>query len=302
MKRALLFPGQGSETPRMGLDLAARSAAARALLEQAGAQTGVDLWKLLERGGRALDRTEVMQPAIIAVCLGVLAELRAMGVETHFAAGHSLGEVAAWCGAGGIDAETAVDLAVTRGRLMAEAARARPGGMVALRDMTEQQVAAAIEVGRARGFVELGAHNAPTDWVLTGDHEALRAVAAAYPTMQVRVMGPWHCSAMAAAREAFAERLETVAWSAGHAAFVSSVSGCVAKPEEIPGLQADQLTRPLRWAEAMRTLVDSGVTEMIVVGPAKLLHALARMNAGPDVTIHCAADADDLRCLKETLR
>src|SRR4029077_5815445 len=86
---------------------------------------------IIATGEPRLGRTEIAQPALIAVCLGIAEELEARGERPDLVAGHSLGELAAAAVAGCVPAATAIDLAVERGLAMAEAARAHPGAMAA---------------------------------------------------------------------------------------------------------------------------------------------------------------------------
>ncbi|MBI2375544.1 MAG: ACP S-malonyltransferase [Deltaproteobacteria bacterium] len=296
----MFFAGQGSEVPRMGLELAASFPRARGLLELASEGTKVDLFRLLARGGRDLDRTEVLQPAMVAVCLGAWLAAEEVGARPSFVVGHSLGELSAWSAGGFIAPEVAVELAIERGELMARAARARPGGMIALKAASASTVEAALDVGRAHGWLDIGAHNGPTQWVLSGAFEALDAVARSFETSPVPTTGPWHSSGMASAREPFLRALSQVHSTDGSASLISSSSGSLATAAELPELLADQLTRPVRWADAMKTLLGQGVERFVIAGPSKVMRALIRSNVPADCRIESIEDPRDVRRLEGT--
>src|SRR5207244_3526626 len=115
MKLAFLFGGQGTELPRMGLDIAERVPAASALLDTASEVTGVDAREVLALAGPELRRTSVIQPLLVAVGLGAHAALAEAGIAPAIVAGHSLGELTAWAAAGALGAREAIALAAARG-------------------------------------------------------------------------------------------------------------------------------------------------------------------------------------------
>ncbi len=272
----------------MGLDLARRYEPAADLLRQAGDAAGVDLLRLLARGGRDLQRTDVLQPALTAVSLGAYLWLRTEGVSPALVAGHSLGEVAAWAATGAIGPADAVDLAATRGRLMAREARRNPGGMLALPDPDTGGVERALSLGRRHGTVDLAAHNAPNEWVLAGDPAALRAVAARTQARLLPVSGAWHGRAMAGALDDLRRAVDALPVGEAAASMVCNATGAVEPPAKIPRLLAGQLTAPVQWARTMETLKREGVTDLVTVGPGKVLRGLVRKNLGTSVGVHTA--------------
>ena len=111
---AVAFAGHGAERPRMGEDLVDPSMELLALAAAAG---GFDAAKLLRRGGPRLHHSAVVQPLLTAVNLTILDQLRARGLSWQLCLGHSLGELAAWSAAGGLEARSAVELAAAREHL-----------------------------------------------------------------------------------------------------------------------------------------------------------------------------------------
>jgi [acyl-carrier-protein] S-malonyltransferase len=294
-----LFPGQGAEEPRMGVALAEAFPPARALLALAGEEAGVEPLPLLARGGAALARTEVLQPLLVAVALGAWKAAAAAGVSTPLVAGHSLGELAAWCAAGGIGAEDAVRLAARRGRLMADAAARSAGGMVAYAD--EAAAEAALAAGRPHGAIGLAARNAPDEWVVSGPEAALAAALRAVPGgRRLRVAGAWHSLAMAGAVDPFREAARAAATGRSDATFLSGVTGAPAGAVHVPELLADALVAPVRFAELLAGAAARGVTDAVVLGPSKVMRGLVRRALGA-VRIHLVCDAADAARVAEAL-
>jgi len=295
---AFLFPGQGAEAPLMGGPALLRSERVRGWLAAASTIVGVDVAEAIERGIPELRRTEVAQPALTAVCLGLYAALAERGVRPDVVAGHSLGEVAAFAAAGACSLEAAVTLAAKRGRLMAEAAATTPGGMLALKVATEHDVRAALAVGGGVGRIELAAENGPDEWVLTGDKPALMAVAACFPAVLLPVAGPWHSRAMAGAEARFRRTLARLRLRPPRCALVvNRDGGLVSADADLVDLLAGQLTRPIGWVRAMATLTALGTRTWVIVGPGRTLRGLVRKNAGPAARVVIVQDEGDLEAL-----
>jgi [acyl-carrier-protein] S-malonyltransferase len=274
VKWALVFPGQGAEEAGMGVALAAMDARARRLLALASDATKIDVVRALDRGGRALTRTDVLQPVLVAVSLGAAHALADRGHVPDVVLGHSLGELAAACFALDVDDETAIALAAERGRLMAEAADAHPGGMVALssRDPAPE------------GLV-LAAHNADDEHVFSGDLDAVERVARTRSdATRLRVSGAWHSLAMAPVveplRVSFARALTG---RASRVPLLSAVDARVMAPSEIPLALARGIVGPVQWATTLRALSPLGIERIVLAPPGRLSRALVRRVLGATV-------------------
>src|SRR5215204_3511522 len=133
-KIGLLFPGQGSQSPGMGKDLADRFPVAREVFEEADDALGFSLSGLCFEGPAAdLQLTENTQPAILAVSVAAFRALQEAGVDAPaFIAGHSLGEYSALVAAGALSLPDAVRTVRARGRYMQEAVPVGTGAMAAV--------------------------------------------------------------------------------------------------------------------------------------------------------------------------
>lgn len=294
-KIAFLFPGQEPVMADAGLEVADRSQSARSLLERVTEKTDVDIIHLLSRGGPTLERPNIMQPTLVAVSLGALHELAEAGVVPDVVAGLSLGEISAWCAAGCIGSDDAVDVAALRGKVMGEVAKRHPGRLLAIRVSNESDVDNALCIGRQEGVVTVASRNAPDQIVISGDEAALRLVARQLPSTWLAMQGPWHSPLMEEAVEPIHQALEAIPRTEAQAEIVCNRTGSiVGLDEDFPKILAEQLTRPVLWAESLQTLSTMGVTDYVTVGPGKVMRSLLRKNMGFDLQIHRTDDCIDI--------
>jgi [acyl-carrier-protein] S-malonyltransferase len=280
---ALLFPGQGIDLSATLAAWDGHSAYVSELLDHAASAAGVLRSGLTARECPALDRTEVLQPVITALSLGIARELTARGADPAVVVGHSLGEVAALAMAGVFTPGGAVALSAIRGRAMAREAARKRGGMGACH-AAASDVKCAIRAAGADG-VAIAAYNAPAQTAVSGEESQLRRLARAITLTRLPVAGAWHSAAMADAvdevRRAAERRLvgpPTRVWVANrHGLPVDSES-------EVPRLLAEQLVHPVQWIRSMQTLRELGVSEVIALA-AKPLRALAQECLGAAVRV-----------------
>ncbi len=257
---ALLFPGQGSQTPEMR-DLVARTPE---LLDRCLELVGEDPFARVE------ESTRFAQPAIFSASMASFARL---DVRPHAAAGHSLGELAALAAAGVLDHDDALRLVVIRGSLMAEADDS--GSMLAL---VGGEPADAEAVAAAAG-VTVANDNAPGQVVLSGERGALeRAEEAARErglrALPLDVAGAFHSPAMQSAVEPFRAALDEVEL---HEPRFTVFSCASAEPfSDVREELAQALVRPVRWRETVLALRAAGAESFVDVGPGKVLARLMK--------------------------
>lgn len=262
---ALLFPGQGSQEPGM------RDAVAAArpdLLDLACELVGGDPFERVDEG------TRFAQPAIYCAALAGFERLGQP--EAGWAAGHSLGELAALAAAGALDHRDGLRLAVERGALMQTAAERDGGGMVAL--LGERETA--LELIEAHGLT-LANDNAPEQLVASGPSGALQecrkaARAAGLRAIRLPVAGAFHSPAVEPAVAAFREALAGVRFREPRMPVVSCSS---AREFSSPRAElADALVRPVHWRQTLRALHERGVRRFVEAGPGDVLAKLVERN------------------------
>ncbi len=288
MRIAFLFPGQGARNVLANLTFARATPRGEALVARAVHAAGTSLESITAQAGRALERTEVLQPVLTAIALALHARLISAGLTPSLVLGHSLGELAAWTAAGVLSDEEAIDLAALRGALMAREAERNPGGLLALPSLAQAHRALAFVTG-----LELAAVNSPDEVVVSGTTEALRAVSGAMPAHRVPVSGPWHSRVMTAAVEPFRAALSALPSRPRRVPLVQNVDGALATGDSPLGL-ADQLTRPVQFIAALDTARAHGVDTFVTVGPGQVLRGLVRRNLGAAVQVLTTEDEADL--------
>jgi [acyl-carrier-protein] S-malonyltransferase len=288
MTLALLFPGQGSQFVGMGRALFERSAAARAVFEEADAALGFSVSRLCFEGPEEeLQRTANTQPAILTHSVAAYRDLQARFPERleggGFAAGHSLGEYSANVAAGSLSFGDAVLLVRQRGLFMQEAVPPGAGAMAAIVGLTPEEVAAACREAAQGEVVTPANFNSPEQTVIAGTAAAVARACAACTARGARraiplaVSAPFHCALMAPARERLRPLLQEARFADAAVPVVTNVD---ARPETRGSALRDALARqvdaPVRWVESVRALAAQGVDRGFEIGPGVVLAGLVR--------------------------
>lgn len=282
---AFIFPGQGSQHPGMGKDLADYFPAARQVFEEADAALGFQLSKLCFEGpAEQLQMTENTQPAILTTSIAALRALEGEGFpKPDFVAGHSLGEYSALVSAGSLSLTDAVRTVRARGRYMQEAVPVGVGAMAAILGADLDLVRTAC-VEAAQGQVCSAANiNTPNQVVIAGDTAAIdRAIEilkerGAKRVMKLNVSAPFHCALMQPAQDRLAVDLQGIGFENLATAVVTNVDAkAVTLGAEARDSLVRQVSQPVRWLESVEFLISQGVQSLIEIGPGKVLSGLVR--------------------------
>jgi [acyl-carrier-protein] S-malonyltransferase len=283
-KIAFLFPGQGSQYPGMGRELAKAFPCARRVFEEADRAVGFSLSKLCFEGpAEELQLTANTQPAILAVSVAAAEVLRENGVQPDYVAGHSLGEYSALVAAGALRVGDAVRVVRQRGQYMQEAVPVGQGAMAALLGLDAALLEEICQEAAQGEVVSPANLNSPGQAVLAGHAGAVaRAVELAKArgakrAVMLNVSAPFHCALMKPAQDRLAEDLEGVEIAEARIPLVNNVDArLVSSPAEIRVGLKRQVTAPVRWEQSMRVLRAEGVELFVEVGPGKVLSGLLR--------------------------
>lgn len=261
---ALLFPGQGSQGHAMR-EIAREHCPE--LIAQAAAELGVDPFERMDEG------TAYLQPALYC---GVLAHWLAAGTPlADFAAGHSLGELAALTAAGYLSPSEGMRLVLARGAAMQSAAEAgEPGGMLAVVGPRKR----ALDLGERHGLT-LAADNEPAQVVFSGPVSCLQtareeARACGVKAVRLRVPAALHSSAMGPAVAPFRRALETATFGVPRTTVIANVT---AKPFRNPIAELTlAMVSCVRWRESVLALRVAGVTSYREMSASGILRGLVR--------------------------
>lgn len=283
---AFLFPGQGSQYTGMGADFCAEFAAARQTFEEAGDALGIDLAKLCFEGEAAdLALTANAQPAILATSVAALrVVLEETDIRPDLVAGHSLGEFTALVASGCLGFGDAVRTVRKRGEFMQEAVPPGVGKMAAVLGLTSGEVSGlCAEVAGGGSVVSPANFNSPTQTVISGEAGAVEAASelarekGARRVVELEVSAPFHCSLMEPAAARLRDVLSELDF---HPIKYPVVTNTGAEANSDPAMVADilveQVVSPVRWAESLEFLGESGVSEFLEIGPSKVLSGLVK--------------------------
>jgi [acyl-carrier-protein] S-malonyltransferase len=283
-KVAFLFPGQASQYPGMGKELADRYPVARAVFEEADKALGFAISKICFEGTEdELRLTANTQPAILTVSVAAYRVLADKGIMPDFVAGHSLGEYSALVAVGALKFADAVRLVHKRGTYMQEAVPVGVGGMAAIMGLSPAVVQDVCKRAAENEVCAPANLNSPEQTVISGHASAVkRAVeiasqSGAKRAVVLAVSAPFHSALMMPAQEKLEKDLRATAMNFLQVPLVTNVDAdTIRKGDEAREALIRQVTMPVRWEESMRMLLDEGVNTFVEVGPGKVLTGLMR--------------------------
>ena len=289
MKKAYVFPGQGSQFPGMAKALYETNETARAMLDRANEILGFRITDIMFEGtAEDLKQTKVTQPAIflhsvvLAKCLPNFAP--------DMVAGHSLGEFSALVASGAMDFEEGIRLVSIRAQAMQKACEANPGAMAAVLALPTEKIEEICS--ECNGIVVAANYNCEGQVVISGEREAVEAAcvkmkeAGAKRALPLPVGGAFHSPLMESARAELAEGIEKAVFKTPVCPVYQNVTAkATSDPEEIKANLLAQLTSPVRWTQSIRSMLQDGAAHFIELGPGKVLQGLIAKIAETDVTI-----------------
>jgi [acyl-carrier-protein] S-malonyltransferase len=277
--KAYVFPGQGAQFSGMGKELFDASADARKLFDRANEVLGFDIASIMFEGSdEALKQTNVTQPAIfihstiLAACLGD-------SFKPDMVAGHSLGEFSALVANKTLSFEDGLRLVSARATAMQKACELTPSTMAAilgLEDQIVEEICSSID-----GVVVPANYNCPGQLVISGELKAVEEActklteAGAKRALILQVGGAFHSPLMEPARAELASAIESTQFNAPICPIYQNVNALpVTDPSVIKTNLLAQLTAPVKWTQIMMAMNDHELSEVIEVGPGKVLQGL----------------------------
>jgi [acyl-carrier-protein] S-malonyltransferase len=297
---AVLFPGQGTQSPGMGAPW--RDTPAWCVLERAEAALGEPLADLvLDAPAERLARTREAQLAVLLTSLVAWEAIRDRLPTPAAYAGHSLGQVTALIAAGALALEDGVRFAARRAELTQAAADAHPGRMAALLGATLEQADDACAAAPDACWV--ANDNAPGQVVVAGTPDGVEAASARAKDVGVKratplnVGGAFHTPLMRPAADALADELAGVSFRVTDTPVVSNLDAApYAGGDGWRVRSAEHVATPVRWRESMLTIAGLGATECLEVGHGTMLAGLAKRTT-PDLAVRAVATPDDAAAL-----
>ena len=282
---AFIFPGQGSQSIGMGLDLYERSKSAKAVFDMADEVLGINLSKTIFHGSsEELEKTVNSQPAIMVTSLACISAFKECWDQDQCpipmaVAGHSLGEYTSLVVSECVDFTEAINLVRERGRLMQEASETQPGHMAAILGLDKKTLEDICNIACA----EIANDNGGDQIVISGERSCvvkameMASESGARRVISLPVSGAFHSSLMAPAQDGLDKAI-------GSASFrdpiVPIIANSTAKPlltsEAVKVELSAQLCSCVEWKRSVECMIDSGITRFVEFGPGRVLGGLIK--------------------------
>ncbi len=280
-KTAWVFPGQGSQASGMGIELQ-QTDIGKEKFTQAQDILGWSVLEVCAAGDERLSQTIYTQPCLYTVEAILVDLLKQEGQTPDLVAGHSLGEYVALYSAGVYSFEEGLQLVKHRAELMS---KAEGGKMVALmkfdRDVLENSVS-------SHDQVVIANDNSEGQVVISGTPAGIEEVLAqvkAKKAVELKVSGAFHSPLMAEAAKEFSPILNSIEFQEAQIPIMSNVDPQpTTQSAQIKQRLLQQMTGGVRWREIMLGFTPQGVTDVVEVGPGKVLSGLIKRTNG-DLTL-----------------
>jgi [acyl-carrier-protein] S-malonyltransferase len=277
--KAYVFPGQGAQFPGMGKDLFDASNEAKQLFEKANAILGYNITEIMfGDNSEALKETNITQPAIFLHSV-ILFQLLKNKLTPNCVGGHSLGEFSALVSAGYIDFEDGLILVKKRAEAMQKACIKNPSTMAAIIGLENNQVENICK--EISEIVVPANYNCPGQLVISGSFEGIDIAcqklteSGARRALKLQVGGAFHSPLMKPAKEELEIAINEMTFKKGLYPIYQNVNAsAVTSTDKIKENLIKQLTAPVKWTQIMQNMLKDGVTEVVEVGPGKVLQGL----------------------------
>jgi [acyl-carrier-protein] S-malonyltransferase len=287
--KALLFPGQGSQSIGMGREVYDTFRCAKDVFQEVDDALQQNLTKVIfEDPANELVLTENTQPALMTVSIALTRVLEKEGrldlsQTASYVAGHSLGQYTALCAAGSLSLSDTARLLKIRGQAMQKAVPLGEGAMAALLGLEMGDVEKIVQEAAHGQVCEVANDNSSGQIVISGHQQAIeRAIElskeyGAKRSILLNVSAPFHCSLMKPAQDRMEKAFQEVVFKDSILPVIDNTSAdAVQKGEHHASRLIQQVTGRVRWRESIMVMAEQGVTTTVEIGAGKVLTGLTK--------------------------
>ena len=287
--KALIFPGQGSQSVGMGNELYKKFDLVKKVFREADSKLNYSISKIILDGPESdLKLTKNTQPAILTISYSIFKLITEefnvdLKKDITFYAGHSLGEYSALVASGSLSFSDAVLLLHQRGKFMQEAVPSGKGSMIAVMGLDLNEINKFIEeIKSDNGVCEVANDNSYSQIILSGNKSAIDEISKNLKnnkkkSIPLPVSAPFHCSLMKPAAKKMEKNIFETNFNNPRVQIVSNVTAqAIKNSDHIKKLLIQQIFSKVRWRESIEYMINNGVKEFIEIGPGKVLSGLVK--------------------------
>lgn len=303
---AFIFPGQGSQTTGMGLDLYNNFESAKKVYQTADTVLNKSISKICFEGpDETLKQTINAQSAILATSIAALEALKEVSnnrIKATITAGHSLGEYGAMYCANVMDLNTTFTAIQKRADLMDEATKLKKGTMSAVLGLDTDTIQQCLNQVQNLGVAQIANYNDPTQTVITGEEAAILKVnelikeAGARKVIPLAVSGGFHSALMQSASEGFSEFVKNLNLNDALIPVATNVDAKITTAKEDFRMKMpQQISSSVYWVQTIQLMLKEGVDTFIELGNGKVLAGLNRKICPAEIKTYNVFDSQSLK-------
>ena len=303
---AFIFPGQGSQTTGMGLDLYNNFESAKKVYQTADTVLNKSISKICFEGpDETLKQTTNAQSAILATSIAALEALKEVSnnrIKATITAGHSLGEYGAMYCANVMDLNTTFTAIQKRADLMDEATKLKKGTMSAVLGLDTDTIQQCLNQVQNLGVAQIANYNDPTQTVITGEEAAILKAnelikeAGARKVIPLAVSGGFHSALMQSASEGFSEFVKNLNLNDALIPVVTNVDAKITTAKEDFRMKMpQQISSSVYWVQTIQLMLKEGVDTFIELGNGKVLAGLNRKICPAEIKTYNVFDSQSLK-------
>lgn len=303
---AFIFPGQGSQTTGMGLDLYNNFESAKKVYQTADTVLNKSISKICFEGpDETLKQTINAQSAILATSIAALEALKEVSnnrIKATITAGHSLGEYGAMYCANVMDLNTTFTAIQKRADLMDEATKLKKGTMSAVLGLDTDKIQQCLNQVQNLGVAQIANYNDPTQTVITGEEVAILKAnelikeAGARKVIPLAVSGGFHSALMQSASEGFSEFVKNLNLNDALIPVVTNVDAKITTAKEDFRMKMpQQISSSVYWVQTIQLMLKEGVDTFIELGNGKVLAGLNRKICPAEIKTYNVFDSQSLK-------